>query len=286
MIYLLLCILSSSGIMVVFKLAGIKKLDTFKIIIINYFTAALLGFAIGGLPTISDLTADWMPMVVIIGILFIVIFFVIAITTQRSGIAVATVAAKMSVVIPISFSLLYFHEEISIAKMAGIGLALVSVFLTVYRKEAKQQRVAALLSLPLVLFLGAGLIDSLIKYTQEAFLSGATTIVFSSLLFTCAGITGIVISFFKKNSNSADNLKGTVLFGVILGIINFGSLFGLIKALSSNVFDSSILFGINNMGIVVLSVLIAMIFFKEKLSKLNILGIALSIITIILLSYI
>jgi len=56
-------------------------------------------------------------------------------------------------------------------------------------------------------------------------------------------------------------------------------------ALESNVFDSSIVFGINNMGIVVLSVIIALIFFSEKLSNLNKAGIVLSILTIVFMSY-
>ncbi|MEE4215446.1 MAG: hypothetical protein V2I34_10270, partial [Bacteroidales bacterium] len=98
MIYLLLCILSTAGIMVVFKIAGNLKLDTFRIIVINYFTAATLGFSFAGLPSLSVLNTAWMNMAVIIGILFIVMFFVIALSTQKAGIAVTSVASKMSVV--------------------------------------------------------------------------------------------------------------------------------------------------------------------------------------------
>jgi len=285
MIYLLLCILSTAGIMVVFKIAGNLKIDTFGIIVINYFTAAILGFTIGGLPARTDFNAGWIPMAVIIGILFIVMFFVIALSTQRAGIAVTSVASKMSVVIPITFSLFYFNESINALKLTGIFLALVSVFMTTYNKDKTLKKGIQVIILPLVLFLGAGLIDSLIKYTQEVHLGGDNTIVFSSVLFTISALIGLTFSLFRKDVLKTGKPGAVLIGGIILGLFNFGSLYGIIMALDSNIFDSSIVFGINNMGIVVLSVIIALIFFGEKLSRLNVAGIILSIITIFFLSY-
>ncbi len=285
MIYLILCIISSSGIMVIFKLAGRKKLDTFRIIVINYITAALMGFAIGGLPAKSDIDAGWIHLAVIIGILFIVMFFVIALSTQKAGIAVTSVASKMSVVIPITFSIIYFKESVSILKIAGIVMALISVFLTTYDREKASKHGIQVVMLPVILFLGAGLIDSLIKYTQEVKLPGQNTIVFSSVLFSISAITGLIFSIFRREKIERKRLSFTAVTGVILGIVNFGSLYGIIMALQSNVFDSYVIFGINHMGIVVLSILIALVFFREKLSNLNKAGVILSVITIIFLSY-
>ncbi|MBS0010894.1 MAG: DMT family transporter [Bacteroidales bacterium] len=285
MIYLLICIVSSAGIMVVFKIAGMMKLDTFRIIVINYFAAAILGFSMGGLPEKSDLTAGWIPMALTIGILFIVMFFVIALSTQKAGIAVTSVASKMSVVIPIAFSLLYFNEPLGILKITGIVMALVSVFMTTYNRDKARRRGIQVILLPLVLFLGAGLIDSLIKYTQEIHLLSHGTIMFSSVLFSISALTGVIFSFFRKKVLNRSMLTQTLIAGIVLGIVNFGSLYGIIMALDSNVFASSIVFGINHMGIVVLSVIIAIMFFNEKLSILNKAGIALSILTIVFLSY-
>ncbi|HCC71618.1 MAG TPA: hypothetical protein DEQ09_10780 [Bacteroidales bacterium] len=286
MIYLLLCIISTTGIMVVFKIAGNIKLDIFRIIVINYFTAAILGFAIGGLPERSDLVAGWMPMAVIIGILFIVMFFVIAISTQKAGIAVTTVASKMSVVIPITFSLFYFNETVSVLKITGILLALLSVFMTTYNRNKAKNKGLLVVLFPVILFMGTGLIDSLIKYTQEVHIVDQGPIMFSSILFSISAITGIIFSLFRKSTIRNKSVFMVIIAGIILGFVNFGSLYGIIMALESNIFDSSIVFGINNMGIVVLSVIIALILFGEKLSILNKAGIVLSVLTIIFLSYI
>jgi multidrug transporter EmrE-like cation transporter len=60
--------------------------------------------------------------------------------------------------------------------------------------------------------------------------------------------------------------------------------FFFLKALASKTIDSSIVFGINNVSIVILSVLIGIIIFKEKVNKINIAGIASAISAIIFLS--
>lgn len=284
MIYLILCIISSSLLMVVFKIAGRRNIDNYLMIVINYLVASLLGYTIGGFPRHNLFKESWLPFAIIIGILFILIFLVMARSTQISGISATTIASKMSVILPISFSIIYFAEAVNVLKILGILLALLAVFLTVY-KGNKKGRVPVINSwLPLILFFGSGLIDSLIKYTQESFLEPGNTILFTSTLFLIAAIGGLLYLPFRKAELKSTFSKEVIIAGIILGIINFGSLFGIVMTLESHVFDGSIIFGINNIGIVLLSVLIALIVFSEKLSLLNKFGVALSVISIIVLS--
>ena len=284
MIYLLLCIVSSSLLMVIFKIAGRKNLDNFQVIVYNYITAALFGFIIGGFPGKGFFNSPWLPFSLIIGVLFILIFLVMARSTQLSGISPTTIATKMSVVIPITFSIIYFNEETGILKVAGITLAIASVFLAVYRTEERREIRSAATIFPLLLFFGSGTIDSLIKYTQETYLGPGSSILFSSTLFIIAATSGILIAPFRKKSKHTWFSGKTIIAGIILGIVNFGSLYGIIMSLNSRVFDSSIIFGINNIGIVLLSIVIALLIFSEKLSRINIIGIILSLISIIILS--
>ena len=57
-----------------------------------------------------------------------------------------------------------------------------------------------------------------------------------------------------------------------------------IKALANCKFESSIVFGFNHIGIILLSAIIAVIVFKEKLSLINKIGIISAFLAIIILS--
>lgn len=58
----------------------------------------------------------------------------------------------------------------------------------------------------------------------------------------------------------------------------------LMFALSRSKIDSSAVYAINNTGIIVFSVLVAIFMFKEKISIINRIGIVLSVIAIIILT--
>lgn len=284
MIYLLLSVLSSSFLMIVFKISGKRNMDIFNVIVINYIVASLLGFFISGFPTRETFTSSWLLYAIIIGILFIVVFLLMAYSTKVTGIARTTIAVKMSVIIPILFSILYFSEYISFLKIIGIVLAMIAVYLTVYKKKEHGITKRIAIFMPVLLFIGSGTIDTLIKYTQATYLERDSAIAFNSILFLIAAISGILYTPLRKKPISGYIKVEVLTAGFILGIINFGSLYGIVMALESNVFDSSIIFGINNIGIVVLSVVLALLLFREELTIRNKAGIVLSIITIVLLS--
>lgn len=285
MIYLLLCIISSTAIIILFKFFSRFKINNFNAIIINYLTASLIGLIISfnSLKNINLFIQPWLPVAVLIGILFVVMFNVIAITTQKAGISVSSVASKMSVIVPMLFSMLYYHEQISNYKIAGMVLAIIAVALTVMKKNNFIEDKSYLI-LPIILFFGMGLVDSLVKFSQHEYLRTQSLPAFSTLLFTISAVTGITVRLFKKSlRNSPVNLK-TAVAGMLLGIANYGTFYFLVYALNSNFVDSSIVFGLNSVGIVLLSVFLAIILFREKLSVINWVGIILSVITMIILT--
>ncbi|AUC81930.1 EamA family transporter [Lacinutrix sp. Bg11-31] len=285
MIYLLLSILASTLIFVIFTLFGKYKINTLQAIVINYFTAFITGI-VSSTETLSVnevINKDWFYGALFLGFLFITIFNVMALTAQRNGLSVASVASKMSVVIPILFGLYAYNESLSILKTIGILLALFAVYLT--SVKAKTGKVSLKnLWLPILLFFGSGTIDTSIKYIETTYVSENGIPIFSATIFAIAGIIGIVII-------SAEAIKGklkldlrSVFGGIILGIVNYYSIYMLLKALQVDSFESSNIFTINNVAIVMLSTLIGLAFFKEKLSIKNWSGIAIAILSIVLVT--
>jgi drug/metabolite transporter (DMT)-like permease len=292
MVFLILCILSSSLIFVVFKILDIHKIEILPVIIINYLTASITGLILGvnNNELILSINDGWFPLSIIIGILFILMFFIVGKSTQNAGISVTTVASKMSVIIPVLFSMLADPgDNLNNMKIIGIATALVAVFLTLYPKKSIAIHTSAVLY-PALLFLGMGLVDSLVKYSQLTYIEDHLLPVFTTILFFIAFLTGIIFFIFCKRKVSLLLKPKTLVAGVFLGLSNFGSIFFIIKALNyknqvGKGIDSSSVFAINNTGIVVLSVFSGILLFRERLRPVNIVGILLSIAAIIIFAY-
>ncbi|KAB2872299.1 MAG: EamA/RhaT family transporter [Bacteroidales bacterium] len=293
MIYLLLCILSSAAVLVTFKFAERLKVNTFSAILVNYITACLAGFflANGDVKPLLNLNIGTVIFMLILGAMFISVFRLIGLSTQRAGVAVTSVAAKMSVILPILFSVwIDANDSLNTIKIVGIVLALVSVLLTTYKKE-KLTHGSAGLYLPLIIFIGIGIIDSSVKYAQTTFVTNELNPIFNSAVFAIAGTIGFTILPFNKTA--ANNLKHikTWILGVVLGLVNFGSMYFMIAALNhtdaltGKQMQGSILFGINNIGVVVASVFLGLILFKERPTRTNWAGILLSVVSIVILAY-
>ncbi|MCK4920886.1 MAG: hypothetical protein KAS71_07560 [Bacteroidales bacterium] len=291
MVFILLSILSATSIFFVFRYISKLKIPSLPVIVINYSIASTIGFLVGGekLAFNKFYNSDWFLLAFIIGILFILLFFLLGKSTQASGMSITTVASKMSVVIPISFSLLKDpSDQPGLLKFAGILIALVAVYLTIYQRDSLQTK-RAKIGYPILLFIGMGFVDSLVKYSQYKYVNNEESGYFSAMLFLISFLTGLVILIFRKNEWTGLKDARVIVLGIVLGIVNFGSIYFLIRALNfKNVngigIDSSIVFGINNSTIVLLSVLAGMLIFREKLSGINKIGISLSILAIIIFS--
>lgn len=285
MINLLLSILSSSIILVIFKIAGKREFPAILLVILNYFSASLCGYYLAGanpVEVIQSPDIQWIPIIVV-GSIFVFTFFLIGETTKKSGIAVTTIAAKMSFVLPVAVSFMIDpNDQFTVTKLVLIVAAIVAVLLTVYKKSVKKDRSWVF---PLMLFVLLGLADSLVKYMQTYYIKDLeSSSLFSATLFTVSSVLGIIIWFFYGAERKQIFKPSMLLLGLLLGIANFGSLYFLVNALNSLQYNSSIVFGINNLGIVVLSVGIAIIGYKEKLLPVNKIGIVLSILIVLLMA--
>jgi drug/metabolite transporter (DMT)-like permease len=284
LIFLLLSILFSTGLFVVFKYFGIYKIDVLKAIFVNYIVAFSMGFffAERQIPISEIYLQPWFSGALFLGALFVSIFFVMAMTAQKNGVSVTSIAGKMSVVVPVFFGILLYNESVTFLKIVGIIMALIAVYLSSV-KEEKSEKNGTLL-LPILLFIGSGTIDTLLKYIQENYVADEDVSIFSGSLFGIAGVFAFLILVIKTIKKRASFGYKNIIAGIILGVPNYYSIIFLIKALQNKNFESSTLFTINNVAIVVVSTLVGLFFFKEKFSVKNKVGVAMAILGIILVT--
>jgi drug/metabolite transporter (DMT)-like permease len=284
LIFLISSIIASTLIFVIFNLFTKYKIHTLQAIVINYFVAGFTGlFNYSGTVSITTIIeTKWFLGAAFLGILFISLFNVMALTAQRNGLSVVSVASKMSVVIPIIFGLYVYKEQLNVLKGFGILLALIAVYLTSQKQNTSRNTKS--IWLPIILFFGSGLLDTTLKYLETTYVAKADIPIFSASIFFIAGILGAVFILIQAFKTKVNIEFKTIGGGIILGVINYYSIYLLLKALQYKGLESSTLFTINNVSIATLSTLVGLVFFKEHLGVKNWIGIVTAIISILLIT--
>ena len=210
-------------------------------------------------------------------------FFVIGKSSQKNGVSVASVASKMSLIIPILFGILYFKEAFGFIKIIGICMALIAVYFTT--KKEKDSIKTSNFVLPMLVFFGSGIIDTSMNFIQHKWVTATDISLFSSLTFLAAFCIGCLLFLYQLSQKKIIFHYKNILGGIILGIPNYFSLYFLIHSLQDTVFQSATLFTIINIGVILLTTLFGLFLFKEKLRKHNYIGIILAILALYLVTY-
>lgn len=285
MVDLALSILFSSLIFIIFKLYALYRVQTPYAIVFNYIVACVVGllFYDGKILPGEIAEKSWFPATLMLGALFIAVFNLMALTSQKMGVSVASVATKMSLAIPVLFGVALYNEHLGAIKVIGILLALAAVYFSSVKDPgitlAKKELV-----LPLLVFLGSGIIDASIKFLEETRVPAKEFPLFSATVFAAAAATGLVFMLVRSFRGSPGMHFRDLVGGVALGIPNFFSIYFILKSLQHETLNSASVFTINNVAIVMLTTLLGILLFKEKISRLNWGGIALAVISIFLVA--
>jgi len=152
-----LAFLQSTLIIVLFKIFTRYKIDNLQAIIVNYFVACLLGFALlNNFKKNSEIHEQlWFPFALIVGFFLMYAFIIFALSSQKAGISITAVSSKMSVIIPVSIGIYIYKDPFSILKGIGIILALTAFYFT-FKKDKKSEINKKYIWLPVLLFIGTG----------------------------------------------------------------------------------------------------------------------------------
>jgi len=292
LLLLLGSIVFSSWLTLSFKLVEKFGINTFQAIVFNYITCVITGsFVNGAFPINNEVVGEeWFRWAMLMGTIFISLFNVIAKTAQTMGVAVASVGNKLSLVIPFLFSIYLYNEEATVLKIAGVIAALIAVVLTCWPSAGHTEPSGKVVKpayflLPVILFFASGLLDTMIKYVETTFINETNQNAYLISAFAAAASIGIISLVILFTTGKMKFEPKAVVAGIIIGVPNYFSIWCLMGVLKAFAGNSSAIIPINNMGIVLFSTVAAYLMFKEKLTRLNWMGIVLSIAAIALIAY-
>lgn len=290
MFYLIAGILANVFIFLAFRSFSTFKIDSLQAIVINYWVCVAIGIVfLGDAQYLLSVNfkETWTWFAIFIGFLLIIGFYSASATAQSIGVSITSVASKMSMMFPVIFSLFFMEMEnrdFSVFNYLGMVLALVAIFLGSLREKAlKNTEITRgwMFLLPLAVFIAGGLIDISINYSNYRLINASNEQMFPVILFGGAAVIGSFLLLFKKQKLSFRNAAG----GLYLGIFNYLSLFFVLKALTAFNNNGAVFYPIYNVGVILMSSFLAMVFFREKLSRLNYAGLALAVVALFLLSH-
>lgn len=286
MIPLIFSILCSSLIFVIFKLFPKYQIDTFQAIVFNYFTAFICGIALFGNEWKSQAlsTGNWPMFVVLSGVLFISLFLLMGKSSQQNGVALTSIAVKMSMAISMLFMIVLYKESLSVLKITGIALAILGVFLVSFSQSDEKKENSAVWML-FFLFVGSGFLDFILNYVQRYELHFLTPSLFSAFGFGVAGIIGLGSLIFQIRTGKTTFSPRSILAGIVLGIPNYFSIFLLMLSYKSTGWNDSTVLAITNVSVVILAALVGFLSFKENVTVRKILGLLAAIAAIVILYF-
>lgn len=276
MISLILTILLTVVLFICFKEFSKRNINTHQAITFNYLTASLLAFIFyeKSISFIEIINSSWIFPTIALGVFFIIMFNVMAKTTQRLGISIASMASKISLIIPVIGALLLQENNISYTNGLGILIAIIAIYLAFKKKHNSNQSIY----IAIILFFGTGILDMCLDYIQHNLLENNNqSSQFIIVVFFIAFIAGLIKIILSKEKIKSRN----IIAGIFLGIPNYLSIYYVLISLEK--LGGVIVFPILNISVVLLSTILSFFVYKEYLNKLNWTGIILACISIILI---
>lgn len=301
MVFLLLAIVCGSLFSIVFKLCQKHGVEGLQVIFFNYFIA----FVFTLLPVIaravfdpgvtaSDLVpgpSSWL-LALVQGALFTTGFVIMDRSTQRSGVALTTVCARASLVLPVLLSWMLLSQPAP--SWIPVLLTVAAMALIIGPTEArapKRQvagrepaRYAAMFAL-LGVFFVMGFSDFFLKVVQHSVEKGSAPEVMENrlnaltcIIFLMAALSSLIVCFVSGSFRRHKVTWATVGWGALLGFANIGCTSCMLRALGA--MPTGVFYPLYNIGIVLVATLAGLLFFGERLKWVQVAGLALAVAAI------
>ncbi len=292
MLYLVASILLSVMLLLNFRIFPRFGVNTTQAIVFNYPICFLTGLLLmpAGQSFSIDFGQTWTWMALGLGVGFIITFLLSGASTQRSGITATSLANNLSLVIPVTFSLLVLGggKVFDGFNYLGLVLALVAVGLSTYKapERGATSQTGNAIWLPIAVFLMYGLTNTIINYMNVNYITVTNqTIPVTLTMVLGAVVAGLVLLAVRLLQGKERVERRNLLAAITLGIPNFLSFYTLLLALSAFGGNGAFVYPVYNIGVILVSALMAALFFKEKLSLLNKAGLLLAVLAIGLISW-
>lgn len=282
-IFILLSSLCSVLIVHFLKIIEHKKLDTIRVLTVNYLIATVIAFLLSlrhsELPD-ADGNSMVLPVLlaVAVGVIFIINFFIYSKSVFYNGVGISVAAMRISLIVPVLLSTVIYLELLEFRQWMGVLLVFCTLFLLIPNKRKMMREPFSAAWLLVLLFILTGIGDASLKIYEAEFSQVLVKEYFMGLVFLTAFFVGITFLALKKNWKFS---RTEVLLGVGVGIPNLLASIFLIEALER--LNGAVVYSSANVLTVFGGTILGIYMWKDRFTKFQWAGLFLTVVTIILL---
>lgn len=285
MLYILFSVICSVCVSVLLRFFPRWQIDIRQAIAGNYLTAiALCLLLLQPQPLLLLQENQWPTWFVLLalGLLLPSIFFALARSIMQVGIVRSDAAQRLSLILPLVAAFTLFGEPITASKLLGLLIGICAIAFVVMRHEEQHNKQKNAYFWPLTVFIGFGVIDILFKQMAQISHIPFTTVLFGTFIAAFISISAYLsMQFYRRQAQWHFRNLGA---GFLLGLLNFSNIYSYLLAHRALSQEPALVFSSMNIGVIALAAIVGLFLFKERLSAINLIGVALAIAAIIILT--
>lgn len=264
----------------VIRSAQVRGCNMMVVGVVNYLLASSICFCISlaeGNLSLSDATLFWGAVQ---GVAFIGTYYLICVSMALSGLAIATAFIRLSVVIPVLASIVYWGETPGVYQVLGILFCLASLPLIGTRTRDAQRRGPIRwreVRVVGLLFVGIGIASLASKAFVEADVPDART-TFMGVLYGVAALGGLGAFLAPAWRNEWFGAWD----GVKMGVVNLAGILTQLIALEQVV--GVVVFPVQASGGLVLNTLFAVVVWHERFVRRTLVGMGVAAVGLVLIN--
>jgi uncharacterized membrane protein len=200
-------------------------------------------------------------------------------TIGRRGASIAVSASQLSVLIPVSLSVVMFGERLSTTQLIGVAIALISLPLLAAKIGGGLK--GGLDRETLLLLVTQLFVQGFAQFSSKVLVAtglGAERSAFFFAVFVSAALVTIPVALRHRGEIGRKDLA----YGSVVGVCNIGGNLSILLALA--VLPGAIVFPLVNSGGLLLVTILAWLIFRERVSRVNAFGIALTLTAVLLIN--
>lgn len=205
------------------------------------------------------------------------------ISLAKGNTALCSTVYSLGFIFPTLSGAIIWAEAFSFLDLLGILCAVSAIILSGRKPQAKGNSAKSYYFIPLVIAMlasgGLGIVQKLQQKSDYA----EQKSVFLLIAFLLAALTSLLFALFTKKANTDPTRPRKLAVASCVGLF-FGCC-NLLNTSLAGLLDSAIFFPTLNIGVILLSIICGVVFFREKIKKKEIIVIMLGMASIFLLNF-